>query len=58
MFTSAETARGMTGCRLNGEIYEGGTLEGKVAHMVKKDDPILLVFENGNWDNVFFSTEE
>lgn len=43
---------------LNGEIYEGGTLEGKVVNMVKQDDPILLVFEDGNWDNVFFSTEE
>ncbi|RLJ86616.1 hypothetical protein [Planococcus citreus] len=43
---------------LNGEVYEGGTLEGKVTNMVKQDDPILLVFEDGNWDNVFFSTEE
>ncbi|AUD13072.1 MULTISPECIES: hypothetical protein [unclassified Planococcus (in: firmicutes)] len=43
---------------LNGEVYEGGTLDGKVVNMVKQDDPILLVFEDGNWDNVFFSTEE
>ncbi|MGM0898244.1 MAG: hypothetical protein ACQEV0_10095 [Bacillota bacterium] len=43
---------------LNGEIYEGGTLEGKVVNMVKQDDSILLVFEDGNWDNVFFSTEQ
>lgn len=43
---------------LSGEIYEGGTLEGKLANMVKTDDPILLVFEDGNWDNVFFATEE
>ncbi|MFP3324247.1 hypothetical protein R0K05_14280 [Planococcus sp. SIMBA_160] len=43
---------------LNGEIYEGGTLEGKVVNMVKQDDSVLLVFEDGNWDNVFFSTEQ
>lgn len=42
---------------LSGEIYAGGTIEGKVVNMVKVDDPILLVFEDGNWDNVFFATE-
>lgn len=42
---------------LGGEIYEGGTVEGKVVNMVKKDDPILLVYEDSNWDNIFFATE-
>lgn len=42
---------------LSGEVYVGGTLEGKVVNMVKVDDPILLVFEDANWDNVFFATE-
>ena len=42
---------------LSGEVYAGGTLEGKITNMVKTDDPVLLVFEDGNWDNVFFATE-
>lgn len=42
---------------LSGEVYVGGSINGKVVNMVKKDDPILLVFEDGNWDNVFFATE-
>lgn len=41
----------------SGEVYVGGSLNGKVVNMVKKDDPILLVLEDGNWDNVFFATE-
>ena len=42
---------------LSGEVFAGGSLEGKVVNMVKKDDPILLVLEDGNWDNIFFATE-
>lgn len=41
----------------SGEVYAGGSLNGKVVNMVKKDDPILLVLEDSNWDNVFFATE-
>lgn len=42
---------------LSGEVFAGGSLEGKVVNVVKKDDPILLVLEDGNWDNIFFATE-
>ncbi|MBB5181094.1 hypothetical protein HNQ44_002559 [Planomicrobium koreense] len=41
----------------SGEVFAGGSIEGKVVNMVKKDDPILLVLEDGNWDNVFFATK-
>lgn len=41
----------------SGEVYAGGSLNGKVVNMVKKDDPILLVLEDANWDNVFFATK-
>lgn len=42
---------------LNGEIFEGGTLQGKVTNMVKEGDTILLVFEDSSFDNIFFATE-
>ncbi len=41
----------------SGEVFAGGSIDGKVVNMVKKDDPILLVLEDGNWDNVFFETK-
>lgn len=41
----------------SGEVYAGGSLNGKVVNMVKKNDPILLVLEDSSWDNVFFATE-
>lgn len=42
---------------LSGEIYAGGSLQGKVTNMVKEDDTILLVYEDSNFDNIFFATE-
>lgn len=42
---------------LSGEIYAGGFLQGKVTNMVKENDSILLVYEDSNFDNIFFATE-
>lgn len=42
---------------LSGEIYAGGSLQGKVTNMVKEDDTILLVYEDSSFDNIFFATE-
>ncbi|MEI4769809.1 hypothetical protein WAX74_09155 [Psychrobacillus sp. FJAT-51614] len=41
----------------HGEVYVGGTVEGFVVNQVKVNDPIKVVYEDGNWDNVFFSTK-
>lgn len=42
---------------LNGEIFVGGSLQGYVVNMVKTDDPIMVVYEDSNWENIFFATE-
>lgn len=42
---------------LSGEIYAGGSLQGKVTNLVKEDGTILLVFEDSKFDNIFFATE-
>lgn len=42
---------------LSGEIYAGGSLQGKVTNMVNADDTVLLVYEDSNFDNIFFATE-
>ena len=42
---------------LSGEIYAGGSLQGKVTNLVNEDDTVLLVYEDSNFDNVFFATE-
>ncbi|SES25074.1 hypothetical protein [Psychrobacillus sp. OK032] len=41
----------------HGEVYVGGTVEGLIINQVKVNDPIKVVYEDGNWDNVFFSTK-
>lgn len=41
----------------HGQVYVGGTVEGLIINQVKVNDPIKLVYEDGNWDNVFFSTK-
>ncbi|MFJ8065378.1 hypothetical protein ACIQYS_12175 [Psychrobacillus sp. NPDC096426] len=41
----------------HGKVYVGGTVEGLIINQVKVDDPIKVVYEDGNWDNVFFSTK-
>ena len=40
----------------NGEVFVGGTVEGTIVNQVKVNDPIKVVLEDGNWDNVFFAT--
>lgn len=41
----------------HGEVFVGGTVEGLIINQVKVNDPIKVVYEDGNWDNVFFSTK-
>lgn len=43
---------------LGAEIYAGGSTLGYVIGQVKKDDSILVVYEDGNGKNVFFSVEK
>ncbi|WP_033542880.1 hypothetical protein [Planococcus sp. CAU13] len=42
---------------LSGDIFAGGSLQGKVTNMVNEGDTVLMVFEDSNFDNIFFATE-
>lgn len=42
---------------LSGDIYAGGSVTGYVIGQVKIDDEVLVVYEDAEWNNVFFATK-